>query len=224
MANRRMLSRRVSQSKKVNTLSLKSQIIWTWMFPFLDDYGCYTSDSEDIKTEVFPKNKRISIRDIARSLKELHSAGLIHTYKVDDKPYLQYVKFEDFQTFRADRTRQSEYPKYNGIPLATSDIPKLSKDKISKDKYGEFALLTPTQYGNLIETYGKSIINQYIEKLNNYIGSKGRKYKSHYHTLLTWISKDNIKKIPPKKHKPTGEPLKRFDAAGLIRKTVEKMK
>ena len=59
-----MLSKRISQSKKVNSLQIKSQIVWTWTIPYLDDYGCYTGDSEDIKTEVFPKNKKISQKDI----------------------------------------------------------------------------------------------------------------------------------------------------------------
>jgi len=29
-----------------------------------------------------------------------------------------------------------------------------------------------------------------ITKLNNYIGSKGKKYKSHYHTILNWSRRD----------------------------------
>lgn len=29
-----------------------------------------------------------------------------------------------------------------------------------------------------------------IERLNNYIGSTGKKYRSHYHTILNWFTKD----------------------------------
>ena len=34
-----------------------------------------------------------------------------------------------------------------------------------------------------------------MEKLNSYIGSKGKKYKSHYHTLISWLKKDWAKKV-----------------------------
>ena len=130
-----MLSRRISQSKKVNALSLKAQLIWTWTHPFLDDYGRYTADPEDIKTEVFPKNSKISVKDIEKSLLEAAGKELITLYIVEGKPYQEYKKFEDHQKFRADRPRQAEYPEVaNGMTVGDIDSLKLSKVKISKDK------------------------------------------------------------------------------------------
>jgi hypothetical protein len=38
-----------------------------------------------------------------------------------------------------------------------------------------------------------------MENLNNYIWQKGKDpYKSHYHTILTWLKKDGVKKLAPK--------------------------
>ena len=195
MANRRMLSRRISQSKKVNSLSLRSQLVWTWIFPYLDDFGRYTADPEDIKTEVFPKNKQITEKNIQDSLLEIFNIGLISIYTVDEKPYQEYAKFDDFQTFRADRIRNSEYPSGdNGIPMTTTDSPKLREDKRSKEKrrYGESSLvsLTTIEHQKLMDRFGEEVTRMYIDKLNNYVGSKGKKYDSHYHTILTWIDKD----------------------------------
>ena len=53
-----------------------------------------------------------------------------------------------------------------------------------KEKYGEFknVLLTEEEYHKLEE----SNLLPYIEKLSSYIASKGKKYKSHYATILTW--------------------------------------
>ena len=45
----------------------------------------------------------------------------------------------------------------------------------------------------LIEKFGSDTKN-WIERLNNYIGSKGKKYKSHYHTILAWDRKAQEKK------------------------------
>ena len=143
MAKRRMLSRRISQSKKVNRLSLKAQIVWTWTIPFLDDFGCYTADPEDIKTEVLPKNKRISEKSLEGLLRELQVMGLIHLYQVNSQRYQQYIGFDTFQSFRADRDRQSEYPAYkeglddSGIPETTNDSLKLREGKLREDKYSD---------------------------------------------------------------------------------------
>ena len=52
-------------------------------------------------------------------------------------------------------------------------------------------MLTDDEHKKLIEKIGQTETERYIERLNNYIGSKGKKYKSHYHTILNWSSKDN---------------------------------
>lgn len=65
-----------------------------------------------------------------------------------------------------------------------------------KIKYGEYVLLTEAEYGQLVERLGESTTNDYIERLNNYIGSRGKKYKSHYHTILNWVRRD-ADKVPP---------------------------
>ena len=156
MAQRRMLSRRISHSEKINALSIKSQLIYTWQIPYLDDYGCLTGEVSDIKYEIFPRNKNISEEDIVNFIKEAINNGIIHFYRVDGKNYQQYIKFNSFQTFRNDRTKQSDYPKYEkkdshkpiptvknqecDIPTTTSDRHKLSKVKLSKVKLSKSSI------------------------------------------------------------------------------------
>lgn len=55
--------------------------------------------------------------------------------------------------------------------------------------YGEFknVKLTDDEYKKLKE---KNLL-PYIEKLSSYIASKGKRYKSHYATILTWSRKNN---------------------------------
>jgi len=59
----------------------------------------------------------------------------------------------------------------------------------NKDKYLEFVYLTKEEY-SLLEARFKSHTTPKIEALNDYIGSTGKKYKSHYHTILNWARKD----------------------------------
>lgn len=60
-----------------------------------------------------------------------------------------------------------------------------------KVKFLEFVFMTQGQYDQLANKLGKESVDKYIEKVNNYVGSKGKRYKSHYHTILTWASKDD---------------------------------
>jgi predicted phage replisome organizer len=59
-----------------------------------------------------------------------------------------------------------------------------------KTKYLEFVLLTDDEHNKLKEKFNSRLPNL-IENLNNYIGSTGKKYKSHYHTILSWERKND---------------------------------
>lgn len=78
-----------------------------------------------------------------------------------------------------------------------------------KIKYLKFVYLLPEEHDKLIVDYGKSQTEDLISRLNDYIGSKGDKYKSHYFTLLNFARRDNIKKITPviKKDIPPTPPI-----------------
>lgn len=58
----------------------------------------------------------------------------------------------------------------------------------SRKPFGEegLVLLTQVEHEKLIAKLGERKTAEYIARLENYIGSKGRKYKSHYHTILSW--------------------------------------
>lgn len=79
----------------------------------------------------------------------------------------------------------------------------IDKKEIYKEKYGEFnnVLLTDEEYHKLEE----SNLLPYIEKLSSYIASKGKKYKSHYATILTWNRTDKKDNDKSKKEKPVPE-------------------
>jgi hypothetical protein len=65
--------------------------------------------------------------------------------------------------------------------------------------YGEFVKMTQAQYDSLGEKLGVKVRDELIEDLNNYIGSKGKRYKSHYHTLLQWAKKNGGQKSAVRK-------------------------
>lgn len=65
-----------------------------------------------------------------------------------------------------------------------------SKKEINKRKYLDFVFLTDDEYSKLQNKFSETELKDLVERLNNYIGSKGKKYKSHYYTILAWARKD----------------------------------
>lgn len=67
------------------------------------------------------------------------------------------------------------------------------KEKVIKNKYLECIFISDLEYKKLITKFGELRTKEKLQNLNDYIMSKGVKYKSHYHTVLMW-SKDELKK------------------------------
>ena len=59
---------------------------------------------------------------------------------------------------------------------------------ISKEKYGQFGnvLLSPEEWSKLVDLYRENNTQILVNELDGYIESTGKKYKSHYATLLNW--------------------------------------
>ena len=66
-----------------------------------------------------------------------------------------------------------------------------NKKEIIKEKFGEFenVLLSVDELQKLKSKLGAET-ESYIERLSSYIASSGKKYKSHYATILSWTQKD----------------------------------
>lgn len=64
-----------------------------------------------------------------------------------------------------------------------------------KNKYLDLVLLTDKEYNKLISLFGKDITTTYIERLNFYMMSKGKTYKSHYGTIRNWLNKSDVEPI-----------------------------
>jgi len=71
------------------------------------------------------------------------------------------------------------------------DIAPTTKDK--KQHYGDFkkVSLTDSEYCKLQDQY-PSYYQVYIDRVDSYVASTGKKYSSHYATILNWMRKDNL--------------------------------
>jgi len=200
MADGRMLKKEIADSEKIGLCSDKARVLYFMMLPHLDVKGRLSANPKIIKGQ-YTTMLNYSTKTIQRCLEELHNVrgkeanteGLIVLYEADGKQYLQYTRFEDFQSLNPDREAKTKIPAptpANSRELQRTPL-KLSKVKLSKDKYGEFVFLSKDEHQKLIEKFGVAGTEQRIKDLNYGIGSKGYSYKSHYYTILSWDRKNS---------------------------------
>jgi hypothetical protein len=71
-------------------------------------------------------------------------------------------------------------------PSSSSSSSSSKKEIYSKNAHLEFVFLTAPEYQKLVEQFGDGGAKERIARLNVYLGSTGKKYKSHYYTILSW--------------------------------------
>jgi len=114
MAEGRMLSKRVTRSGKVSSLSSDTaRMIYSWLIPYTDAEGRMEADPRLLKADIAPLLEHITVAVINNVLLELHESGLIILYSSVGgvKRYLQITKFEENQkNLRKDREAASRIP------------------------------------------------------------------------------------------------------------------
>ena len=111
---------------------------------------------------------------------------------------------------------------------------KLTKSKrletptVQKHQYAEFVAMTNDEYQSLVdnERLGtQTAVNRCIEILDNYKGANGKKYKSDYRAILTWVIdryEEEQRKLGPKS--PNGGSPPENPQAAMARRAIEMLK
>jgi len=110
MAEGRMLKKEISDSKKLGRLkSDRPRVLYFMMLPHLDRDGRLKADPCQIKGQICTM-LHYSANSIQKALEQLNEVGLLVLYKAEGKQYVQYTRFNDFQTFNYDRESESKIP------------------------------------------------------------------------------------------------------------------
>ncbi len=125
-------------------------------------------------------------------------------YAIEGSNYIQILAWDKHQKPHSTE-KESEIPPHPPYGEGNGDGEGLKRESTLdnaqptvkeslKSKHLDFVLLTDKEYKTLCDLFGEAQAKGMIEKLNNYIGSKGKQYKSHYFTILNWAGKDGIKR------------------------------
>lgn len=219
------LERRLLNDHRFYMMSEKAQLIYV-KFLML---ACETLNKIPKKLDVLRLALRTTLNDVELqfAIEEIKQSFP----KFRETRYLYY--------FFGFKEHTNYIPKWE-LPGKSSGLPKelVDKDKdkdkeeerdkeppAPKIKFLDFILLSGDEHKKLIERFGEKEVEAYIVRLNNYIGSKGKKYKSHYHTILNWKDKDGDNgKQPqphPSDHKKTTEDRLRKTYSDYIKNASE---
>lgn len=93
-------------SDAVNGLSWAGEVFYRRLHSVIDDFGRYDGRAALLRAHLYPlKLEKVSESDVGKWLTECVTAGLVRLYRVQDRPYVEVLKFDQ----RA-RAKVSKWP------------------------------------------------------------------------------------------------------------------
>ncbi len=145
---RRSLWGSISTSKKVNQISLKAALIYTWAIPHFDDEGFQDGEPREIKRKIVPYRDEISIEDVKNTIIELSINKLWKVFHKNSTVFIYDPVFNSRQSFAGLHKIPSKIkPLVVDVPETVFSIinnsvqvhggPCISKVKLSEVKLSE---------------------------------------------------------------------------------------
>ena len=169
-------------------MSFKAKGLLSIMLSLPDDWDYsikgIVSISKENKTSIQSTLKELEENKYLKRTKKQNEKGQFeYIYDIYEKPWTENPCIENLVT---------DNPCTDNMPQINTNIQNTKKQNTDiKREYGEFknVLLTDDEYKKLEEINALS----QIENLSRYIASTGKRYKSHYATILNWDRRDKQK-------------------------------
>jgi hypothetical protein len=216
MAQKRMFSNKITSTDFFLEMPLTSQALYFHLNMDADDDGFVGSPKKIMRMLGSTKND-FDLLLAKNFIIEFDSGICVITHWLIHNTLRKERYHPTVYTNEYKSLSISENKSYNGNQMATvgcHSIDKIRLDKISidkgtsgdaktnkntskfldnnikKEKLLDCVYLTSEEKEKLVERFTLEGFKERVKKLNNYIMSKGKKYKSHYHTILMWETRD----------------------------------
>ena len=143
----------------------------------------------------------LTLQQVRTAIKKLKSTGEITTKSTNRNTIITVVNYDFFQdknevatyetTDETTDKQQTDNKQITNNQQLLKNNKNVKNVKNVKNIYGEFqnVKLTDAESEKLKASFPD--YQERIERLSAYIASTGKKYKSHYATILNWARKDN---------------------------------
>ena len=166
------------------------------------------ASSEDVNKRLVEKygEERVkTICDTIRRAKKLSAdgdtrEGSQNEYDGSDATTMESSTSADTETLDGLTDKDAQ-------PGAERAAAKPSRTTPPQNTYGEFGnvKMTTSEFEKLVQAEGAERANALIEELSSYLASSGKRYKSHYATLLNWGRRKDKEETPKQKFLTTEE-------------------
>jgi hypothetical protein len=119
--------------------------------------------------------------------------------KVHNSVYINYIKNEVDLTSIRGLKEVIQRPKDIDKDKDIEEEDKGGTGEKEKVKFSQYVSMTNEEHSKLVESYGLEFTDKCINALDNYKGSKGKKYKSDYRAILSWVVEKISKQEKPEK-------------------------
>jgi predicted phage replisome organizer len=182
----------------------------------IDDNIPYT---DDMLASIWGKTTD-EIRRVKDTLEQFGMIVILPDGKLKIKNWSVYQRmtpFEEMREYWRDKKREERAKKKNVLDLSETcqecqpqererELEKEPRgvgqrpDLVLKKKthFGEYVLMFDEEYAKLVARFGERKTREMIEVLDNYKGSKGKRYKSDYRAILSWVVEKCGAKEQPK--------------------------
>ena len=101
----RLLNESIIYSKKIDSLSCFQEAMFIRLLVTVDDFGRYYADPQLLKSSLFPMKEDLTKASVEDALAKMVSVGLVKTYEVDEKAYLQICDWSKIHHVRAFKSQ-----------------------------------------------------------------------------------------------------------------------
>ena len=203
MAERRMFAKTIVDSDAFLEMPQSTQLLYFHFSMRADDEG-FINNPKAILRSIGCKDDDMKILTMKKFIIPFESGVVvikhwkIHNYIQSDRFIPTKYKDEKAQ-LEMDENKAYRIPKSECIQNVSTLDTQVSIGKVSIGKLSieEDSTLTLGEFKNVKlskEEYEKIVsaeLTSYIENLSSYLAQTGKRYKSHYATILNWSRKDN---------------------------------
>lgn len=183
-----------------NPLSSNAQCLYSYLLNY--NNGLFWIKEFTVTNSIIMGFTSLSRMALDRARNELKTKGYIDYKKgtgnqAGTYSIVCFVTQDDTQSVIQDITQNvtQDDTQYGNINKLNKTKQKNNKEKNNKKKYGEYGnvLLDDEQYQKLLNEFPNDYKDR-IQRLDDYVQSKGKKYKDYLATIRTWARKEGYKK------------------------------
>lgn len=111
----RMIRRQISDSKQFAALSPEAAVLFVMIIPQLNSHGKLNGGPGFIKDEVCPRVSYLTVDNLPALLEEISEKTDIKWFCVEERYYIQALKFDDHQKLDKTKVGKDLLPSYSGV-------------------------------------------------------------------------------------------------------------